>query len=89
MARTKKWTVAAKFTSRNLFKFTQSSKKGTTKMTDRTFFKWVNAYAEAVKELSWIGSIEMASERSETKSYWLARKRKAKAMIVQARYGER
>jgi len=53
-------------------------------MTDKTFFNWIYKYAEAVMELSWVGSIGNASMEVEVKAHWLKQKRNALKHIKQA-----
>lgn len=53
-------------------------------MTDKTFWTWVNRYAQAVKELSWVGGIANSSLRAEAKEYWYKEKKIARQHINQA-----
>lgn len=53
-------------------------------MTEKTFFRWVNRYAAAKVELSWIGSVESKEDRAALRDYWTREKEKARQHIKKA-----
>lgn len=53
-------------------------------MTNKTLFRWINRYADAVSELSWVGSIYEKEERNQVRNFWKAEKAKARQHIKKA-----
>jgi len=53
-------------------------------MTDKTFWHWINRYADCVRELSWAGGIQSGIEREQVILELKRDKKNARKHIKQA-----